>query len=55
MTCLVLIASSFCMGLIVCWAYASREVRKAKADALRLLLAQQVDLTAEDIARQVGA
>ena len=55
MSTLALNISSVCIGLIVSWAYASREVRKAKAEAVRLLLAQQADLTVEDYARQVGA
>lgn len=54
MTCFVVSLLSFGMGAIVAGAYASREVRKVKADALRLLLAQQVDLSAEDAIRRAG-
>lgn len=47
--------SAAAIGAGLVWAVTSYRIRECKAEALRLLLAQQVDLTAEDYARQVGA
>ena len=47
--------SAAAIGAGLAWALARHRIRECKAEALRLLLAQQVDLTTEDFARQVGA
>lgn len=54
MTCLVVSLLSFGMGCVVSGAYARVQIRKCQAEALDLLLAQQVDLSAEDIIRRAG-